>query len=101
MSDHLVHLRQVLDLLRQHQLYAKASKCSFTSDRIEYLGHVILGAGVATDTEKTHAMHNWPIPTSATKLRGFLRLTGYYHKFVPRYGIIAKPLIRLKRIYNF
>jgi hypothetical protein len=95
LQDHEEHLRLVLALLRQHQLFAKASKCSFAQGQIEYLGHVISKDGVATDTDKTTAMHAWPMPTSATELRGFLGLTGYYRKFVPRYGIITKPLTQL------
>jgi hypothetical protein len=95
LPEHLKHLRLVLDLLRKNQLYAKASKCSFAQSQIEYLGHVISENGVATDAEKTKAMQAWPVPTSATELRGFLGLTGYYRKFVPRYGIIAKPLTQL------
>jgi hypothetical protein len=95
LQEHQKHLRLVFALLRQHQLFAKASKCLFAQDRIEYLGHIISRDGVATDVEKTRAMDAWPRPTSATKLRGFLGLTGYYRKFVPRYGIIAKPLTQL------
>lgn len=94
-TEHLDHLRLVLRTLRAHQLYAKMSKCSFAQDSISYLGHIISRQGVATDPEKTRAMENWPLPTSATELRGFLGLTGYYRKFVPGYGIIAKPLTSL------
>ena len=79
---HLQHLRLVLELLQQHQLYAKRRKCAFGYLEVEYLGHIISGQGVSIDPRKTATMEAWPTPTSVKALQGFLSLTSYYRKFI-------------------
>lgn len=99
--EHLEHLSIMLSTLREHQLYANLSKCSFAQTKLEYLGHIISNKGVATDPAKTEAMVAWPVPTNLTELRGFLGLTGYYRKFVKGYEILAKPLTALLQKKTF
>jgi len=93
LETHLAQLDQVLSTLRTHHLYMKKSKCSFAQLQVEYLGHVISGAGVATAGDKIEAMLKWPVPQNATDVRAFLGLTGYYRRFVRGYGSIAKPYL--------
>ena len=52
----MTHLRSVLEVLALNKLYAKRSKCKFACNEVEYLGHVITGAGIHTDPKKTIAM---------------------------------------------
>jgi hypothetical protein len=40
-EEHEEHLRIVLGKLRQHQLYAKFSKCEFWMEEVAFLGHVL------------------------------------------------------------
>lgn len=94
LSDHIIHLEAVLEVLRQNQLYAKLSKCTFRQDKIEYLGHVISSEGVATDPSKIEIIKQWPSPSNPTQLRAFLGMTGYYRRFIQGYGIICKPLFK-------
>jgi hypothetical protein len=94
LSDHIIHLEAVLEVLRQNQLYAKLSKCTFGQDKIEYLGHVISSEGVATDPSKIEIIKQWPSPSNPTQLRAFLGMTGYYRRFIQGYGIICKPLFK-------
>jgi hypothetical protein len=98
LEEHKKHLSLVLNLLQDNQLYAKWSKCEFAKQKVEYLGHIICGDGVATDSLKIEAMLNWHVPTNVTQQRGFVGLTGYYKRFIQNYGIICKPLfVALKK----
>ena len=98
---HLQHLRQVFDLLLQHQLFLKLSKYEIGTTQVEYLGHIISVGTVAMNRRKVQCMKDWPVPSSIKKLKGFFGLTGYYRRFIKSYGIIAKPLTNLLKKGNF
>ena len=46
------HLRIVLQLFRDHQLYAKFSKYEFCLIEVGFLGHVVSASGVSVDPGK-------------------------------------------------
>jgi hypothetical protein len=51
-DDHSKHLRVVLTRLREHQLYAKFSKCEFWLHEVSFLGHVLSDGGIMVDPTK-------------------------------------------------
>lgn len=96
-EEHRVHLQQVLDVLREHQLYANRKKCSFAQPEVTYLGHVVSAAGVKVDPRKTAAVAEYPTPCNLSQLRSFLGLATYFRKFIRNFAHMAAPLHRLSR----
>ena len=78
--------------MEEHQLYANPSKCSFWVQELEYLGHIVSHKNSKVDPNTIKAIMECPIPKTLTNIRGFLGLTGYYHKFVKHYRQITTPL---------
>ncbi|GJX80534.1 putative reverse transcriptase domain-containing protein [Tanacetum coccineum] len=79
-EDHEVHLRLVLELLRNEKLYAKFSKCEFCLQEVHFLGHAVNQSGIHLDPGKIEAVKNWKAPTTSSEIRSFLGLVGYYHR---------------------
>ncbi|KAK1648347.1 hypothetical protein QYE76_066152 [Lolium multiflorum] len=71
-EEHAKHLKIVLQILREHQLYAKFSKCKFWLDSVEFLGHVITKEGIAVNPSKVQSVLEWKSPKNAKEIRGFL-----------------------------
>ena len=57
-EEHAEHLRTILRILRERQLYAKFSKCQFWLDKVAFLGHVISTEGISVDPHKIEAIVN-------------------------------------------
>ena len=94
-EEHEQHLRMVLDKLREHQLYAKFSKCEFWLREVGFLGHVLTEEGLSVDPAKIEAVTEWQSPSNVKEVRSFLGLAGYYRKFVEGFSSIARPMTQL------
>jgi hypothetical protein len=94
-EEHAWHLWVILQRLRDHQLYAKFSKCAFWLKKDPFLGHIISAEGIAIDPSKVQEVLDWKSPRSVTQIRSFLRLVGYYRWFIPNFSKIVKPMTKL------
>jgi hypothetical protein len=96
-EEHAKHLRIALQILREHQLYAKFSKCEFWLDQVEFLGHMISKEGIAVNPSKVASILEWEAPKNVKQIRGFLGMAGYYRRFIEGFSKIAGPMTKLLR----
>jgi hypothetical protein len=65
--------------------------------RIQYLGNVISGEGIAVDLAKVEAIMEWPARMNVTEVHSFMGLSGYYRWFVEGFSKITNPIMELQK----
>ena len=78
LQAHLEHLTKVFECLKTANLKLNPKKCKFTSEEVEYLGHIVTPQGLRPNKRNLDAVKKFPIPTNVKHLRQFLDLTSHY-----------------------
>ncbi|GKB59752.1 putative reverse transcriptase domain-containing protein [Tanacetum coccineum] len=94
-KEHEEHLKAILELLKKEKLYAKFSKCEFWIPKVQFLGYFIDSRGIHVDPAKIESIKDWASPKSPMEIRQFLRLAGYYQRFIKGFSKIAKSMMKL------
>nr|GEY44841.1 putative reverse transcriptase domain-containing protein [Tanacetum cinerariifolium] len=94
-KEHEGHLKLILNLLKEKELYTKFSKGEFWLSKVKFLGHVIDSEGIHVDPVKIEAIKDWASPKTPIEIRQFLGFPGYYRQFIEGFLKIAKPMTKL------
>lgn len=89
MEEHEQHVRLVLECLSQYGVLINPQKCVFGADS---LGHHIDKTGISPLAEKVQAIRTFPQPHTQRKLREFIGMVNFYHRFLPQCAQLMQPL---------
>ena len=95
MSEHHWHVKEVLKYLHKAGLYAKAEKCKFHSELVEYLGYILSPSGLTISNNKIKIIQDWPESKKVKDIQSFLDFANFYHQFIFNYSDIVIPLTHL------
>lgn len=101
LDSHIGHVKIVLNLLKENQLSAKPSKCTFHTRSVKFLGYILSDQGISMDPGKVQAIVDFPEPKTLTQLRSFLGLANFYRGFIPGFSEKVKHLTNLTKKGNF
>jgi hypothetical protein len=97
LDAHIIHVKTVLQRIKDHSLVLKPPKCEFHKNSVTFLGYVVSADGIKMEPGKVSAIQNVPVPANIKEMRSFLGLVNYYRRFIPDFASITEPLTRLTR----
>src|SRR5205823_4898603 len=85
LEEHCLIFQEVLQILRDNQLFLKAKKCTFEALEVEYLGLLVSEGQVCIDPIKVQGVSEWPTPRSKKDIQSFLGFVNFYQQFIQGY----------------
>jgi len=90
-DEHVEHLQTVLERKR-YGVIINPNKCELGDSKLHFLGHAVDSAGIQPLPDKVKAIQEFPLPETHKKLRDFLELINFYHRFIKNCAALTYPL---------
>ena len=88
-------VKQVLQMLADNKLLPHPKKCKFHQTKIEYLGVILSQDSIEANPTKIKRVAQQLEPQDKREVQQFLGFCNFYHRFIPGFAQIAKPLTEL------
>ena len=86
---------QIIQCLKDNDLYAKWEKSYFDVTEVEFLGMIICPKQITMDPAKLKGIADWPTPSTVKQVQSFLGFGNLYRKFIHDYLLLTCPLHEL------
>ena len=91
-AEHEIHVKRVLQKLREAGLQADITKCTFHVKEISYLGLIIITKGVKINSAKVSIIVKWLTLMNVKDIQSFLSFVNFYQRFIYGYSKLAFSL---------
>jgi len=95
LEQHIIDVRNVLQLLNKAKLYIKLKKCELFKNIVSFLGHNLSSDGISAEEDKVRSIREWPLPKCVRDIQSFIGTCSYYRKFIKDFSRIAASLTEL------
>ena len=96
-EQHVKDVDTVLHRLREARVTLNLEKCTWFSDEVEYLGHIVRPGQLHVHNKNLDALKHAKFPTTKTQLKSFLGMCNVYRLFVKDIAKRPKPLDALTK----
>ena len=96
-TDHVDHVKQILERLRKFKLYVSLKKCEFFITKVNFLEFIIFTESISMNLSRIDIIKTWLRLKMYWKIQVFLRFINFYRCFIHYYSQIAESLTELLR----
>ena len=100
-GQHRHHLRQPFQRLEHYGLVINPKKCELGRSQLSFLGHHVSAQRISPLSSRIQAVAEFPQPVDKKKLREFLGMVNFYHRFILHCAGRLHPLHKLLSSTDF
>ena len=99
-SEHIMDLKNIFEILREHKLRLNASKCSFGVVSGKFLGYMVTHRGIEVNPDQIKAINNLQPPRNPIEVQKLTGMMAVLNRFISRLADRCRPFFLLLHKWN-